>query len=182
MGLAEVTGLYEMPTWLRLAFYLIDNVFVAIAVGIAIYLVQRRIDVWRERSARRVASDQFVAAKIAPLMDVINENIPLLGSLAAKAGALDEEDACRFDDCHKRQADEVDRLRMAREFNEAAFEPYRKELDAVIKAMDDLVSLVAHAEATGTEPNLNDYIRLESNLRNASKALSNKSSVAVHAH
>ena len=182
MNLSDVTSLEEMPIWLRLAFYLIDNVFVAIMVGIAVYLVQRRIDMWRERSARRVASDEFVAAKIQPLMDAINENMPLLGSLAAKAGALTDEDSCRFGDCHKRQADEVDRLRAAREFNEAAFEPYRTELDAVITAMDELVSLVAHAKAKGTEPNLDEYLALESNLRNASKALSNKSSVAVHAH
>ena len=181
MNVSDVTSLEEMPVWLRLAFYLIDNVFVAIMVGIAVYLVQRRIDLWRERSARRVASDQFVAAKIQPLMDVLHENIPLIGTLAARSGSLTYEDSCRFGDCHQRQADEVERLQTASEFNAAAFEPYRKELDAVVKAMDELVSLVARAKANGTEPNLDEYLTLESNLRNASKALSNKSSVAVHA-
>ncbi|MBQ9003189.1 MAG: hypothetical protein IJ087_15170 [Eggerthellaceae bacterium] len=182
MGLAEVTGLYEMPIGLRFAFYLVDNVLIAILVGVAVYLVQRRIDVWRERSARRVASDQFVAEKIQPLMDAINENIPLLGSLAARAGNLTEQDRCAFGDCHERQVSEVERLRTAREFNEAAFEPYRDEIDAVISAMDELGRLVSSARITGADPDPEDYLKLQEALRNASKALSNKSSVAVHAH
>lgn len=182
MGLAEVTGLHEMPVWLRLVLYLIDNVFIAIMVGVAVYLVQRRIDLWRERSARRVASDQFVAQKIEPLITAINENMPLLGSLAAKAGAFTTEDECQFDDCHQRQASEVDRLRTAREFNEAAFEPYREELDAVESAMNDLVTLISQARESGQAPDPARYLALQERLHAASKALSNKSSVAVHAH